>query len=163
MYCSYLQVHDTIRSITGKGKGKGPFISIHDSFRGLAPWKDLLPGHDRLALDTHRYLAFATVDRTPFGDQSEIPCQSWAVEMNSSWTDFGVSLAGEFSLAVNDCGLYVNGVGVGTRWEGTVGGDAVRGDCTEWKDWSGWTQQRKDDFKALALRSFDGLGVSVVL
>ncbi|KAG9037366.1 hypothetical protein FS837_001448 [Tulasnella sp. UAMH 9824] len=155
----YLQVHDTMREITGRGQGKGPFISIHDSFRGLAAWKDLLPGHDRIALDTHSYLIFVNVDRSSLTEQIQKPCQSWAADMNNSWTDFGVSIAGEFSLAINDCGQWINGVGAGTRWEGTFGtGDGTAGDCTDWNDWQSWTQQRKDDFRAFALRNFDALG-----
>ncbi|KAG8894890.1 hypothetical protein FRC01_012689 [Tulasnella sp. 417] len=156
----YLQAHDTIRSITGKGKGKGPFISFHDAFRGLAAWKDLFPGHDRVALEAHQYLAFATVDRTSLADQVDKPCRTWAAAMNSSWTDFGVSVAGEFSLAINDCGLWVNGIGIGTRWEGTLAGSeaAGAGDCTEWTNWRNWGQQTKDNFKAFALRNFDALG-----
>ncbi|KAG8998341.1 hypothetical protein FRB90_012316 [Tulasnella sp. 427] len=156
----YLEVHDMMREITGRGQGKGPFISIHDSFRGLAAWKDLLPGHDRIALDVHPYLIFVNVDRTPLASQINKPCRSWATDMNNSWTDFGVSIAGEFSLAVNDCGQWINGIGAGTRWEGTFGsqGDGVKGDCTPWNEWQSWTQDTKDNFKAFALRNFDALG-----
>ncbi|KIO27883.1 glycoside hydrolase family 5 protein, partial [Tulasnella calospora MUT 4182] len=156
----YVQVHDMIREITGRGQGKGPFLSIHDSFRGLAAWKDLMPGHDRVALDVHPYLIFVNVDRTSLNSQIQKPCRSWAADMNSSWTDFGVSMAGEFSLAINDCGLWINGVGAGTRWEGTFNGqgDGVAGSCAEWNDWQSWTQDRKDDFRAFALRNFDALG-----
>ncbi|KAG9033593.1 hypothetical protein FS837_002422, partial [Tulasnella sp. UAMH 9824] len=154
----YLEVHDMIRAITGTGKGKGPFIAIHDSFLGLAPWKDLLPGHDRLALDTQKYL-LGTIDRTPLTNQIDKPCQLWAAEMNSSWTNFGVSMVGGFSLAVNDCGLWVNGLRMGTRWEGTLGGgDGVKGDCAEWTDWERWGQVTKDNFKAFAFRNFDAFG-----
>lgn len=154
-----------IRNITGTGEGKGPFISIHDSLLDLAHWKNLLPGHDRLALDTHKFFAFENMDRSPLSDQIDKPCRSWAAETNNSWTDFGVSVAGEFSLAINDCGLWVNGIGAGTRWEGTLvsSGAVGSGDCTEWNKWDNWGQQTKDQFKAFALRSFDALGVRVVL
>ncbi|KIO15527.1 glycoside hydrolase family 5 protein, partial [Tulasnella calospora MUT 4182] len=30
--------------------------------------------------------------------------------------------------------------------------------CAEWNDWQSWTQDRKDDFRAFALRNFDALG-----
>ncbi|KAG8910929.1 hypothetical protein FRC01_006043, partial [Tulasnella sp. 417] len=155
----YLQAHDVIREVTGKGAGKGPFIAVHDSFQGLANWVDLLPGHDRMALDVHPYLIFVNVDRSPLSEQINKPCTSWASSMNTSWSNFGVSVAGEFSLAINDCGLWINGVNSGTRWEGTFGsGDGEKGDCTEWNDYASWTQDRKDDFKAFALRNFDALG-----
>ncbi|KAG8945354.1 hypothetical protein FRC04_000889 [Tulasnella sp. 424] len=154
----YLQAHDTIRNITGTGTGKGPFISIHDSFQGLAAWVDLLPGHDRINLDVHPYAIFSSVDRSPLADQIDKPCTSWAADMNTSWSNFGVSVAGEFSLAINDCGLWINGVGAGTRWEGTFdGGDGTVGDCTPWTDYASWTQTTKDDFNSFALRNFDAL------
>ncbi|KIO27886.1 glycoside hydrolase family 5 protein [Tulasnella calospora MUT 4182] len=155
----FAEVHDMMRSITGTGAGKGPWISIHDAFRGLSAYKDFLPGHDRIALDTHPYLMFGAPDRTPLSNQINKPCTQWAAGMNSSWNDFGFTLAGEFSLGVNDCGRWINGVGQGTRWEGTYqGGDGTNGDCTEWNDYASWTQDRKDDFKTLAMNSFDALG-----
>ncbi|KAG9015685.1 hypothetical protein FRB90_004437 [Tulasnella sp. 427] len=154
----YLQAHDTIRNITGTGTGKGPFISVHDSFQGLAYWQDLLPGHDRMALDRHPYLIFSNVDRSPLAEQVDKPCTSWASAMNTSWSTFGVSIAGEFSLAINDCGLWINGVGSGTRWEGTFGsGDGEKGDCSTWNDYSSWTQDTKDNFKTFAMSNFDAL------
>ena len=37
---SYLRAHNMVRSITGIGQGKGPFLSIHDGFQGLGSWWD---------------------------------------------------------------------------------------------------------------------------
>ncbi|KAG9033592.1 hypothetical protein FS837_002421 [Tulasnella sp. UAMH 9824] len=138
---------------------RGPWIAVHDAFRGLSAYNDFLPGHDRIALDTHPYLMFGAPDRSPLASQVNKPCTQWASGVNSSWNNFGFTLAGEFSLGVNDCGRWINGVGQGTRWEGTYqGGDGTNGDCTEWNDYASWTQDRKDSFKTLAMNSFDALG-----
>lgn len=39
-----------IRSITGVGEGHGPFMAIHDGFRGLSSWGGFLPGSDRIIM-----------------------------------------------------------------------------------------------------------------
>ena len=49
--CSYVQAHNLIRSITGIGKG--PIMTIHDGFRALSTWADVLDGSDRVALGTY--------------------------------------------------------------------------------------------------------------
>ena len=48
--CSYFQVHDTMRGITGIGEGNGPYMVIHDGFQSLTTWYNFLPGSDRIAM-----------------------------------------------------------------------------------------------------------------
>ncbi|KAG8896576.1 hypothetical protein FRB99_008828 [Tulasnella sp. 403] len=157
----YLQAHDIIRSVTGLGTGNGPVISIHDGFAGLDQWADLLPGADRLALDVHPYLCFYQLDTSPLAQQITKPCTSWAAAMNTSWSTFGVSTAGEWSFSFNDCGLYVNGVGNGARLEGTFPGYSGptlgAGACTEWNNWQTWDDTRKSQLQSFALASMDAL------
>lgn len=161
---SYLKMYDMMREITGIGEGKGPFIAIHDGFQNLGTWADFLPGADRVSLDTHTYLCFTSVDIRPIDEQMQKPCKAWAKEQNTSWSDFGVTTAGEWSLAINDCGLYLNGVGSGTRWEGTLStyNGVSGGSCDEWNDWTTWTQERKDSLKEFALTSMDALQVCLI-
>lgn len=45
-----------IRAITGIGKG--PFLSFHDGFADPSLFYGFMQGADRVALDTHPYLAF---------------------------------------------------------------------------------------------------------
>lgn len=62
------------------------------------------------------------------------PCLAWASNMNNSMNSgMGFTAAGEWSNAINDCGLNVNGVGLGTRYEGTFPGFSGQGtgDCSE--------------------------------
>ena len=68
----------------------------------------------------------------------------------SSQTAFGVTIAGEFSNAINDCGLFVNGVG---------GGHSYGGDCTLWTDSSLWNQTIVDGLHDFMLASMDALQV----
>ena len=82
----------------------------------------------------HPYLAFSGVGNDPMPQQILKPCLAWASNMNNSMNSgMGFTAAGEWSNAINDCGLFVNGVGLGTRYEGTFAGFSGQGtgDCSE--------------------------------
>lgn len=57
-YDSYREAYETIREITGIGEGKGFYISYHDGFSGLSNFAGFLRGADRIAMDSHPYMAF---------------------------------------------------------------------------------------------------------
>ncbi|KAF8058540.1 glycoside hydrolase family 5 protein [Lyophyllum atratum] len=156
----YLQAHTMIRGITGFGEGNGPYISIHDGFGGLSSWADFLPGSDRIALDTHPYMSFdGSTSTSPIdtgtGDDAggvwpKQACSRWAAGVNSSRSNFGVTVAGEFSNGFNDCGLFLKGVaGRGT----TYGGN-----CADWQDSSKWSAATKAGLQKFAEASMDALG-----
>jgi glucan 1,3-beta-glucosidase len=139
-------------------------ISFHEGFVGTAEWANFLPGADRIALDVHPYICFGTQSSASMSSQAAAPCTSWAGMMNDSMTAFGLTTAGEFSNAINDCGLFVNGVGLGSRYDGTYtsGGPwPVVGDCEQWTDYQSWDQNMKDSTKQFALASMDALQVSL--
>lgn len=115
----YLEAYNEIRSITGTGEGNGMWIAFHDGFRGLPGWAGFLSGSDRAAMDQHNYLAFSTPSNDSLGYTAGKPCSYWAVNYNNSMNNFGFSFSGEFSLAVTDCGEYLNNVGNGARYDGT--------------------------------------------
>ncbi|KAM5545145.1 hypothetical protein V8D89_001256 [Ganoderma adspersum] len=158
----YLKAYQMVRDITGTGEGNGPMITIHDGFTGVANWAGFLSGADRLALDTHPYFAFdgnanrepvnitAEGDATQLGGQWPLQaCNAWGAGMNTSRTAFGVTLAGEFSNAINDCGLFVNGINGGARYGS---------DCEYWEDAGGWSEATKQGMLNFALASMDALG-----
>ena len=62
--------------------------------------------------------------------------------------NFGVTIAGEFSNAINDCGLFVRGVGNGPQFAG---------DCTVFNNAGNWTDQMKNGFLNFQLASMDAL------
>lgn len=65
-----------------------------------------------------------------------------------SRSEFGVTVAGEFSNGYNDCGLYLNGV---------KGGHNFGGDCALWEDSSTWDASVKAGVMQFALASMDAL------
>ncbi|KAJ3981724.1 glycoside hydrolase family 5 protein [Lentinula detonsa] len=153
----YLEAHNMIRGITGLGAGNGPYISIHDGFVGLDSWAGFLPGSDRINIDTHPYFAFDDEPNdspiaTGLGSDAggiwpAQACNAWGPDINSSRSDFGVTIAGEFSNGYNDCGLFLKGTSSYTPSYG--------GDCSLWQDASTWNDTVIAGVKAFALGSMD--------
>lgn len=93
----------------------------------------------------------------------DVPCAAYGSMINNTLADFGLVTAGEFSNAVMDCGLYVNGVNVGSRYDGTMGGSSKVGSCDPWLNWAKWDDATKQNYMKLAKASMDSLQVSVLL
>ncbi|KAG0051958.1 hypothetical protein BGZ89_003355 [Linnemannia elongata] len=114
----YKDAFKEFRNITGAGKG--PLGVLHDGFLGLTEWEGFMPKSDRLALDVHNYLIFDhNLIRLSRNQQVNFPCDVWSKNMQQSTAAFGPTLVGEFSSATNDCATYLNGIGVGYRWDGS--------------------------------------------
>ncbi|KAH9477953.1 putative glucan 1,3-beta-glucosidase D [Psilocybe cubensis] len=136
----YVEAYKIIRGITGYGAGNGPYISIHDGFQTLARWPGFLQGADRVMIDSHPYMAFDGVPAldpidtgTGPGAGGEWPqraCTRWAGAFNASRNAFGVTVSGEFSNGINDCGLFLRGV---------RGRTSYGGNCQDWMDSSTWS------------------------
>ena len=158
-----MEVYNIIRKASGIGAGNGPYISYHDGFGTRASWYDFIPNGDRLAIDSHPYICFNGQSDAPITTFAKTPCQTWGAVVNASLGGFGLTSAGEFSNAINDCGLYLNGVGLGTRYEGTYPGTNERvGDCTPWTDWPNWDPALKAGIKQFSLASMDALQVTIL-
>ncbi|KAG6820386.1 hypothetical protein H0H93_001156 [Arthromyces matolae] len=155
----YLEAHTMIRNITGIGEGNGPYIAFHDGFQGLASWQNSFPGADRMILDVHPYITFdggAHTDPvdTGMGAQAggiypQLACDRFG-GLNNSRSTFGVTVAGEFSNGINDCGLFLRGVGSG---DVTYGGN-----CADWENSVTWSDGTKAGLMKFAMASMDVLG-----
>ncbi|KAI9233177.1 MAG: glycoside hydrolase superfamily, partial [Podila humilis] len=68
----------------------------------------------------HQYLIFDyNLIRLSRKRQVRFPCDVWSQSIQQSTAKFGPTLVGEFSSATNDCATWLNGIGVGSRWDGT--------------------------------------------
>ncbi|KAI0082781.1 exo-beta-1,3-glucanase [Panus rudis PR-1116 ss-1] len=154
-----LEAYNIVRTASGTGEGNGPIISFHEGFAGLDKWAGFFTNSDRTSLDIHPYIAFGGQSADGYDARTNTPCDSWAANQNQSMAAFGLTTAGEFSNAINDCGLYVNGVNLGTRYEGTYtpGSWPRIGDCDKWTDYQNWDNDMKQDIKKFALASMDAL------
>ncbi|EUC65954.1 exo-beta-1,3-glucanase [Rhizoctonia solani AG-3 Rhs1AP] len=157
----YLEAHNMLRNVTGYGEGNGPWISVHDGFDPLDRWTEFLPGNDRVALDAHPYFCFGDQDTGAITTQTNKPCASRAQSFNTSMSTFGMTTAGEFSNAFNDCGLFLNGVNRGARYDGTFGGyggpTGGANSCVKWMDSARWSDAEKAALKQFALSSMDAM------
>ncbi|GAA5863868.1 hypothetical protein JCM8547_006089 [Rhodosporidiobolus lusitaniae] len=167
----YIETYEMMRSIGGYGEGNGPFLTFHDGFATLGAnvsmggWNGFLNGWDRVAMDSHRYLCFDQPNNYGLSYQAALPCNYWAENMNSSTNTFGLTMGGEWSLAINDCGKWLNNVGNGARYDGTYyvpnnktapAFDAV-GNCDQWIDYNTWNQSTKDGLRLVAEGHMDAL------
>ncbi|KAJ7837018.1 glycoside hydrolase family 5 protein [Mycena olivaceomarginata] len=157
----YLQAYNNVRLASGTGAGNGPYVSFHDGFLGPDQWKGYFPNADRASLDMHPYLCFSGQSADPITARATQPCGAWGSLFNNTMSNFGFIVAGEFSNAVTDCGTYVNGVGQGTRYEGTYtldGSHPNLGNCdTDWLDYENWDSATKKAYLTFAKSSMDAL------
>ncbi|KAF4553064.1 Cellulase-like protein 8 [Elsinoe fawcettii] len=99
-------------------------IAFGDGFRGLDNWQGQLQDVPGLVLDVHQYVIF-NVQQLILDHQAKVnfACGGWtaqAVRSMDKTTGFGATMFAEWSQADTDCAIYLNNVGVGSRWEGTL-------------------------------------------
>lgn len=104
--------------------GYNGVVVFGDGFLGVDTWKGIYPEDEYpdLALDVHQYTIF-DVNLLAMSHSAKINyvCAEWLAQIKRSSnneTGHGPTLVGEWSQADNDCTLYLNNVGVGSRWEG---------------------------------------------
>jgi glucan 1,3-beta-glucosidase len=107
-----------------QGNGFNGSIIFGDGFYGLNSWKGQLQDLSNLVLDVHQYVIFDSAQlNTTHTDKLNYACSGWTTEMQQSLnknTGFGPTMCGEWSQADTDCAQFLNDVGVGSRWEGTL-------------------------------------------
>jgi aryl-phospho-beta-D-glucosidase BglC (GH1 family) len=147
----YYQAYEMIREITGIGSVNGPIIAIHEGFLGIAAWDSFLSGADRLALDQHPYQAFPTVQNN-YGWEWQIAngC-GWGGGTNDTQSGYGIVVGGEWSLAINDCGLWVNGVGTTPNYA------TAYGSCADFDQWMNYNDTMKQGLYNYAVGQMDSL------
>ncbi|WWC91478.1 uncharacterized protein L201_006424 [Kwoniella dendrophila CBS 6074] len=146
----YYQAYQTVRDITGYGTGNGPTLLMHEGFLGVAAWEKFLNGADRIGLDQHPYLAFGDINTAGHADQAKTPC-TWGGGTNDSMTNFGLTVGGEWSNAINDCGLWLNGVGSTPKY--SVAGN----NCDQYDEWMNWSADFKQGVMSYAMANMDAL------
>ncbi|PGH13098.1 hypothetical protein AJ80_06470 [Polytolypa hystricis UAMH7299] len=100
-------------------------IAFADGFLKLSKWstmqKDL---DDKLLIDTHQYTIFNTGQvGLDHKEKLDLVCKGWVDligQSNSRDTGWGPTICGEWSQADTDCAQFLNNVGVGSRWTGTM-------------------------------------------
>ncbi|THH03835.1 hypothetical protein EW145_g5968 [Phellinidium pouzarii] len=104
-------------------------VLIHDAFQPLPYWSGFMPPptFQGVALDTHIYQVFSDSDVA----LSQTDHISTACAVSSSGiADFHLwTIVGEWAPAITDCAKYLNGRGVGARYDGSYPGSTAVGNC----------------------------------
>lgn len=107
------------------GMPKDTILVISDGFLALPAWQGVLSSYQpNLLLDAHQYVVFNAAQlNLNHTAKLDFACNGWAQQTSASMnpdSGFGTFLCGEWSQADTDCATYLNNVGAGTRWEGTL-------------------------------------------
>lgn len=83
--------------------------------------------------------------------QARTAC-SWGGGTNDTQASNGVVIGGEWSLAINNCGKWLNGVDSTPSYE-TTG----QGNCTRFEEWFNWDDEMKSGLNQYCQSSMDAL------
>ncbi|OQO14942.1 hypothetical protein B0A48_00324 [Cryoendolithus antarcticus] len=113
----------------GDLKDSNVAVTFHDAFEGVTSWNDWGSGMGNLLLDTHHYEVFdsGALQLSIDGHVSTACGFGSQMASNNKWT-----IAGEWSGAQTDCAKWLNGRGIGARYDGTynkAGGSSYIGSC----------------------------------
>lgn len=101
-------------------------ITFHDAFQGVTSWNDWGSGMWNLMLDTHHYEIFDDGQVSMGIDDHISAACDFGNQMasNNKWT-----ISGEWTGAQTDCAKWLNGLGKGARYDGTLSGSSYVGSC----------------------------------
>ncbi|EGV64661.1 exo-1,3-beta-glucanase [Yamadazyma tenuis ATCC 10573] len=134
-------------------------IVFHDAFKSAGYFDDFMTfaatsntsnrttQNYNIMIDHHHYEVFdsGALNLTVAGHISNIKGYSEGIHDE---LDSHPAVVGEWSAALTDCAPWLNGVGIGTRWEGTspYTNDAI-GKCDDVNDFSAWSDDRKKNYR----------------
>jgi aryl-phospho-beta-D-glucosidase BglC (GH1 family) len=147
----YHAAYNMTRESIGYGRDNGPIVLFHDGFLNIKDWAGFLAGADRLALDQHLYLAFGEGNQyVNFTNRESIAC-GWGGGTNDTSTNFGITIGGEWSIALGDCGKWLNGVGSNSTYA------TMHGSCDEVDRWMNFNETFKAGLMSYTLSQMDAL------
>ncbi|KAG6837641.1 hypothetical protein H0H93_004917 [Arthromyces matolae] len=103
-------------------------LIIADAFQGLDYWRGFMPSpqYQGVMMDIHKYQMFSVAENQR-SNQEHI---SVACSQGASLSSFDLwVVVGEWTPAATDCAKYLNGRGVGSRYDGTYPGSTRVGSC----------------------------------
>ena len=125
-------------------------VVLHDGFEDPSSWNGFLTPSDnnsqRVIVDHHYYQVFTDQGNAlqPWAHRQGVcnDAYEWA-QNQDKWL-----VCGEWTAAMTDCAPYVNGYGIGSRYDGSYSpGHAVTGSCGPINDITQWDQTFKDDMR----------------
>ncbi|TDL20936.1 exo-beta-1,3-glucanase [Rickenella mellea] len=121
--------YGNIRFPYGSAQQSNTLVLVHDAFQPLSYWNGILtpPAHQGVAMDTHIYQMFSNnlVALSQQGHISNACGNAGTLSSFDLWT-----IVGEWTPGSTDCAKYLNGRGVGSRYDGSYSGSTRVGSCT---------------------------------
>ena len=103
-------------------------LVMHDGFNPVDSWNGFLSGeYMNVMMDTHHYQVFDSGSLAmDINGHVGTVCAlgSDHYDRSDKW-----AIGGEWSGALTDCAKYLNGKGLGARWDGTFAGSSPIGSC----------------------------------
>ena len=115
---------------TVRNHNQDTVVVIHDAFQNIdSYWNGFMNGAsgvNDVMLDTHIYQIFSDdqVAMSPAQHVSTACGQAQSLQSTDKWT-----IVGEWTGAQTDCAQWLNGKGVGARYDGTFPGSKIVGSC----------------------------------
>lgn len=141
----YAPLYDYLRDTLNRDQ----VIVIHDAFMAHNYWDDFLTADEGkwgVVVDHHHYQVFNNVQlQMDIEDHVKVAC-SWGTDTldEAHWT-----VCGEFAAALTDCTKWINGVGNGARYDGSLQKkdetSSYIGSCANNEDISSWSDERKQN------------------
>ncbi|KAI9730364.1 MAG: exo-1,3-beta-glucanase [Cirrosporium novae-zelandiae] len=123
-------------------------IMLHDAFKDADYWTGFLMPSDNDAthviIDHHEYQVFTDEEVAMSADEhAEYVCSAASSYTSSDhW-----HVVGEWSAALTDCALYLNGYGIGARYDGTYPDSSYVASCSGINSISSWNSTYGDDVR----------------
>ncbi|KAI0253216.1 exo-1-3-beta-glucanase [Lactifluus subvellereus] len=137
----WLDSYKTIRQLGNT------IVLIHDAFQPLSYWNNFMPREQyvNVAMDTHIYQMFSD-EGVSRSDEAHIQAACSNAGPLSDFNDYQLmTIVGEWTPAMTDCAKYLNGRGIGARYDGSISQGAPRyGNCT---DVTGYGSSFSQDYK----------------
>lgn len=128
----YNNAYYAVRYPSGSQQNTNVDVMVHDGFQDLSYWHDKLqpPTFQGVLLDTHQYSVFSP-EQVALSNTDRL---NYFCSLRS--TIGGVNphlytIVGEWTNAPTDCAKYLNGRGVGARYDGTYPGTSKVGSCSK--------------------------------
>lgn len=114
-------------------------VIIHDAFEAFNYWDNIMTtddGYWSVVVDHHHYQVFSAGELSRDIDEHISVACGWGTSAKgeAKW-----NVCGEFSAALTDCALWLNGVGRGARWLGDYDGSPYYGLCDAYTTPDNWT------------------------
>lgn len=105
---------------------------IHDAFQPLSYWDGWQqgPNYQGVAMDTHIYQMFSDAGVAMSNSQHISTACNEAGDLEGFNANELLTIVGEWTPAMTDCAKYLNGRGVGSRYDGSFPGSARVGSCS---------------------------------